>query len=59
MLNCSSENGKSNEHSEAENDDDDDVSQILLPNGNQQKQKNEFANEYDESCYKLQLSSIP
>jgi hypothetical protein len=33
-------------------DDDDDVSQILMPNGDQKKDKN-YANQYDEACAKL------
>lgn len=35
-----------------EMDDDDDVSQILMPNGDQKKDKN-YANQYDEACAKL------
>lgn len=44
---------------EMDQDEDDDVSQILMPNGDQKQEKNRYANEYDEACSKLQLNSIP
>lgn len=37
---------------ENEMDDDDDVSQLLMPNGNL-KVKSDYVNEYDEACAKL------
>ena len=49
----SSEDEKSNFESDGDLDGDDDVSQILMPNGNSKREKSEFANEYDESCFKL------
>ena len=30
-------------------EEDDDVSQILMPNGDSKKEKNKYANEYDEA----------
>ena len=43
---------------ENEMDDDDDVSHLLMPN-NTLKVKDEYVNEYDEACAKLQLNSVP
>lgn len=60
QVNDSEEEGVSAvEYDENEVDDDDDVSQILMPNGNQKREKNDFLNEYDEACAKLQLNSMP